>query len=495
MEQDLERRSKGKAGKFIKRAFICLLAAGCIFGVLTAMWWYGFFLPTWIDWQELETDYEGGYVVLKDRKLTLYSDESCTEALWSTEKDWFVQDLVIKDMNRDGIEELVALVWKHGSYGKHMPFWETKNDKRLMQHIFIFTYEEKRDSKIRNLWMSSEIAKDLTGIASGRKDRLILSRQNGDVKIWRWMDFGLKSAEPPKESKISILCAGDNLIHLPLLGSDRSHVGLYEDVAPMIQEADIAAVNLETILVDKPDLVSDYPKFGTPMVIGEELVEAGFDVVNLANNHVLDKNTYGVNNTIGFFTEKEIPTFGACSEEEYTDDLKDRVIFTESQGIKVAFLGFTYGTNGLPMPKDCPHLVEKFEDRERLVRELDFARARADVVVVYAHWGEEYTTYPTAEQRELARLFADHHVDVVIGSHPHVLQECEVLKDGDHETYVYYSLGNFVHHQDKEGTKVGGLAKFSVTKSEDGTVTIGDYDLIRVEPVKTDAGYRVREVE
>ena len=378
--------------------------------------------PDWVTWNEGSTDFADGYAVLKDRKIRLYSDASCETVRWSGDEDWSVQDMMVKDVDRDGAEELILLVWKHGSYGDSKPFWVKENDDRLRQHIFIYSYDLSREARVKAIWMSSEISFDITSIEPGRGDSLILSVKDEGDHLWSWEGFGIKYNKEAEDSEVRLLLAGDNLIHLPLLGYDRSGAALYSEIAPVIREADLAAVNLETILVSSQGQVSDYPRFGTPQVIGEALADAGFDVVNLANNHVLDKGPGAVEGTISFFRDKDIPCFGATAGAEDTGSYKDGVTILEKNGIKVAFLGYTYGMNGMKCPKDHPHMVETFDDEERMIRQIDYARGRADVVVVYAHWGEEYETEPSEDEIRLAKFFAEQKVDVVIGSHPHVLQ-------------------------------------------------------------------------
>lgn len=450
-------------------------------------------IPSWVEWQSAATDFADGFAVLKDRKATLYSDASCESVLWTGDEDWSVQNMVVKDLDLDGAEEIIFVVWKHGSFGTSKPFWIKENDNRLKQHIFIYSYELERPSRLRAIWMSSELSFEIDSIASGMNEYLLLNVRNRKPQFWRWKGFGIKYVGDAGASELRLLCAGDNLIHLPLLEQDRSGAALYEKIAPTIREADIAAINLETILVEDDGAVSDYPRFGTPLAVGGSLANAGFDVANLANNHVLDKGGYGIDTTIRFLKEQGIACFGAAQTTGYTGSYKDSVAFVEKNGIKIAFLGFTYGTNGLECPAEFPHMVEVLNDRERMIRQIEYARGRADVVVVYAHWGLEYDTEPNSTQRALAKFFAEHQVDIVIGSHPHVLQEYEVVEapDGSHKTLVYYSLGNFISGQNREGTRDGGLADITIEKDADGTVRIREYSMQKTKTIASEDGYWV----
>ena len=460
------------------------MAVIVIITAFVLLWWYGFFIPGWVDWKECSTDYGNGYAVVKDRSLTLYEDDRCENIFFKSPKDSFVQDVLIKDIDMDGNEELIMLVWKHGSFGKHMPFWVKKNDKALKQHIFIYRYDDNRDDRLKPVWMSSQIDYDIRSIASGINDRIIVTDTKGESNQWMWRDFGLKLAGRSIDQDISLVCAGDNLIHLSLLNKTDDPSGLYDEIREDVKNADIAVLNQETILVDDMGAVSDYPRFGSPLSIGEAVADAGFDVINLANNHALDKGAYGLNTTIDFFESKGIECIGAGRCYDYNDNAASRIRYIEKEGIRVAFLGFTYGTNGQPQPDNCPHAIETYDYEKRLTFELDHARKRADAVVVYVHWGDEYETVIDEKQRELANLFCEHGVDIVIGTHPHVIQEYELIKNNDHQMLVYYSLGNLISGQVREGTDIGGLARISLHKDADGQISIKDYDLKEIKAVR-----------
>lgn len=164
-------------------AVAILVVAACL------LWWYGFFLPRWIKWEKEEAAFEALNVTLKGRKVIIRDNNT---VLWETQADWFVQDMLVKDINRDGADELILLVWKHGSYGDRMPFWEEKNDKELHQHIFIYKYDPKKENKVRPLWMSSQILYEIESISSGKDSFLDVTDHEGTTRTWIWQDFGLK---------------------------------------------------------------------------------------------------------------------------------------------------------------------------------------------------------------------------------------------------------------------------------------------------------------
>lgn len=503
------------------------------------LWWYGAFLPRWITWEEREFSYEGCEVILKNRTLRVVKTDSeeagdrhpfrkrdQTELIWKTSADWQVQDVLVMDIDRDQQEELVLLVWKHGSYGRHLPIWEEKNDIRLEQHIFIYRlqkntkYEDEEDIRAQDetaaegksgeqntntdvmkpVWMSSSLGKNIRSIARGKKESLILNPycETGISTLWVWKDFGLKYAGESKEQQAQVVCAGDNLIHLSLLAAEQKKLrdgevsagnlydSFYDSVRDKLQNADLAAVNQETIFVADHKRVSDYPRFGTPTEVGDAMVRAGFNLITLANNHALDQGVYGIDTTTAFWEEKGISYVGAQSTKSYSEEAQTAVQFMEINGIRFAFAAYTYGTNGMPEPEGYPHLVEKLGDEDRMHRQLSYARSRADVVMVFVHWGTEYDTEIDDRQEYYRDFFYREGVDAVIGTHPHVVQKWEIVenngtayaadavgwkKDSEqHKMLVYYSLGNLISAQTNEECKTGGLAEFTVVKKADGSI-------------------------
>lgn len=479
---------KTKIGKILQEKlhhrrvchWVCLGIIAVVIGItaIFLLWWKGCLLPRWIVWEEKSFPYEDARVTLEKGRLEL-------EGLWRTPWDWSVQDVLCDDINGDGKEELVLLVWKHGSYGKHLPFWVKHNDIRLEQHVFIYQWEESRENKLRALWMSSALGMEVQSIASAPHHQLLITGRDGVGNLWQWQQFGLKYVGEAKEQRVTFLCAGDNLIHPQLLRhGTKDYSYLYEQIKEEVQQADFASINQETIFVKDRGLVSGFPRFGTPIQVGDAIIDAGFNIVTLANNHVLDKGSYGVDVTARFYEEKGITYLGAHPTFQEDTEPQDTVTFVEKNGLRIALLNYTYGTNGQPMPEGYPHMVERLEDRERMDIQLETARTQADAVVVFVHWGTEYDAEPDEQQEEYTRYFLEKGVDVVVGTHPHVVQPYEIVQDDNgHEMLVYYSLGNLVSAQEPEECKTGGLAKFALVKKEEGSVSIEDYSL---EPVTID---------
>ena len=467
---------KGK--KLIKEHIAIIAAVIVIITAFILLWWYCAFLPSWIKWKTFSTDYGEGFIKLDGKHLCIYDRSDDDTAVWRSKDDMAVQSVIIKDIDRDGFEELIMLVWKHGNYGEHRPFWVKNNDIALNQHIFIYKYDKSREMRLRPVWMSSQLEYEVLSIASGEADTLIVTDRQNRSRVWRWEGFGLKLLGDSKDRDIDVVCAGDNLIHQSLLDGSDDYSYLYNDISVKIKEADIAMINQETILVDDPGAVSDYPRFGTPLSVGRALIDAGFNLICLANNHAYDKGMYGIETTVSFFEENDIKHVGVHAGKKTVQKPKDAITWIDAGGIRIAVLAFTDSLNGMALPSDNPYAVETLKDEKRVTDALDHARARADAVVVYVHWGEEYETIPNERQQYLAKLFSTHGADVIVGCHPHVIQQTDVITEEEtgHETIIYYSLGNFMSAQDREECRKGNLAVFTVKKSQDGKTSIDSYD-------------------
>lgn len=273
---------------------------------------------------------------------------------------------------------------------------------------------------------------------------------------------------------------GDDIIYNTIYWQAQKRTGkagqynfapVYEHVAADIANADIAMVNQETPLASKVAAVSSYPQFNSPTAVGDELVSMGFDVINHANNHVLDQGEKGLLATLSYWSEKpNIVVTGIRADKTKAEDIP----VVMKNGIKFAFLGYTQMTNGLSLPKDSSASIYYTSDEMTMKKQITEAKAKADVVVISVHWGVEYTNKPNESQKKLAKKMSDWGADIIIGTHPHVIQPVETItaKDG-HQTLVYYSLGNFLAHQNTIDTMLGGMADIKVKKDGDsGKVTI-----------------------
>lgn len=298
-----------------------------------------------------------------------------------------------------------------------------------------------------------------------------------ESSLMRWGDFELKeynkaAAGLREENSVTLLAVGDNLIHIEVVQSGLQKDGsynydhLYDEIKDEIMAADIAVVNQETILGGKALTYSGYPAFNSPTEIGDALVAAGFDVILHATNHTMDKGLQGVLNTLEFWDRyPDITVLGINKSKED----RDRIPVIEKNGIKIAMLNYTYGLNGYKVPGDKPYLVNML-DKKQMEKDIKKARREADFVIVFPHWGTEYVYEPVQSQKDLTEFFYNLKVDLVIGTHPHVLQPVEwVTSDPDHRMLVYYSLGNFLSYQKEAPRMLGAMAHVTITKDGDGT--------------------------
>ncbi len=289
------------------------------------------------------------------------------------------------------------------------------------------------------------------------------------------------SVAPPKPVvyTATVGAVGDNLIHGSIFlqaqqraggkGYDFSYV--YKNLASDLANYDLLWINQETLINDK-FAPSHYPMFSTPKEMGPELYKLGFRVFSLSNNHVYDKGAGGIAATRAFW--KTMPA-DVVTTGLYDNGGDSLIPLYQKNGIKFAFLSYTEMTNGLPTPKDAEARVIYTKEEELMQKQIKEACTLADVVVVAPHWGVEGSFTPTEAQKELARKFSAWGADVILGSHPHVLQPIEVITDpaSGRQTTIIYSLGNFVSAQSDAGNMISGLFSFKATKTE-GKTTISD---------------------
>lgn len=281
--------------------------------------------------------------------------------------------------------------------------------------------------------------------------------------------------EPVETARISFLAAGDNVIH-PCIYIDAKRRAdestreynfkpMYADVADFIAGFDLAFINQETLMGGAELGYSGYPNFNSPQDLGLDLIELGFDIVSIANNHMCDKGVKGLAGTIDFWKSQDIMMIGGYENAE--DYETPRII--ELEGIKIALLSYTYGTNGHTLPASS-ELVVPYIDDETIVRQCAAANEAADFVIVSVHWGNENQYEPSEEQKHTAKLLAENGVDVIIGHHPHVLQPIEWIETDAGETLCIYSLGNLVSAMQYWQNMVGGFFTFDIVVMSDGEV-------------------------
>ena len=296
---------------------------------------------------------------------------------------------------------------------------------------------------------------------------------------------GNKNENKEETYKVSMVMVGDNLIHSSIYNEANRNAN-YDgyDFKPMItmikdkvKGYDLAYYNQETILGGSEIGLSDYPTFNSPYEAGDAMLDAGFNIVSLATNHTIDRGEKAVLNSCEYWeTKSDVLTAGSyCSEED-----RNEVKVMEKNNITYTMLNYTYGTNGIAIPNGKDYLVnvwpmdynadygEGYEAFKETVREdIERVRDKVDVLIVAMHWGVEYTHTPTKYQKDAAEFLASLGVDIVIGTHPHVVQPVEWIDD----TIVFYSLGNFISAQeqsDNYNKMVGLMSSLDITKTVKG---------------------------
>lgn len=293
------------------------------------------------------------------------------------------------------------------------------------------------------------------------------------------------------ESRASFVAVGDNLIHSAVYRTAANHAEngkaydfhyCYQYVEDMIRQADLAFVNQETVICgDGYEITGSNLNFNSPTELGDDLIDIGFDIIGMANNHVLDKGSTGMSDCLDYWDSQVERHPGLLVLGAYRDyqDMYDYRI-TEVNGITVGILAYTEHTNGYSLPGDSEMRIPYTWDTELMekqVRELD---AMVDCVVVSAHWGVEDTHVVPDAVKNLSQNLIDWGADVIIGTGPHTLESMEYLTRPDGSRgFVYYSLGNFISGQTDNFNMVGGMARFNIVK-RGGVTTIEDPGLTPV---------------
>ncbi|MFS0823492.1 CapA family protein [Bacillus sp. 1P02SD] len=282
----------------------------------------------------------------------------------------------------------------------------------------------------------------------------------------------------PFTTSMTLAAIGDILIHSIVY--DDAKTGNGYDFKPMIanvkgllENADLTIANQETIVGGTEIGLSTYPSFNSPFEVADAFKDAGVDIVSIANNHTLDRGEKAIISATNYLNKIGMEYTGGYQNPE--DKSKIRVL--NRNGISIAFLSYTYGTNGIPVPNGKDYLVNLI-DMELIKKEIKAAKEVADVVSVSMHWGNEYQLYPNDYQKQLAQQLADEGVDIIIGHHPHVLQPMDWItgKNGN-QTFVVYSLGNFLSGQMWDYKDIGGVLQVEIVKE----VKSKDETIIRVQ--------------
>ena len=306
----------------------------------------------------------------------------------------------------------------------------------------------------------------------------------------------------------TMITAGDNLIHSSIYNEANRNANydgydfkpMYELIKPIVSTYDIAYYNQETILGGSEVGLTDYPTFNSPYEVGDAMIDAGFNLVSLATNHTLDSGTDAVINSRNYWNEQEgVLAVGSYSSEEERNEVQIQTV----NNITYTMLNYTYGTNGIPVPDGKDYLVnvwptdldrnnpasdtEYQEYKNQVQEDIERVRDKVDVLIVAMHWGVEYTHEPTEYEKDMAQFLADNGVDIIVGTHPHVVQPVTWIDD----TLVIYSLGNLISAQYQNQSTctnykctVGLMTGFTITKT-----VKGDTKEIKIDNVSNELIY------
>jgi poly-gamma-glutamate capsule biosynthesis protein CapA/YwtB (metallophosphatase superfamily) len=309
--------------------------------------------------------------------------------------------------------------------------------------------------------------------------------------------------EPERYTKQATLTAvGDIMMHLPQTYSgyhseDRTYNfdSFFSEVSERLSAGNWVIGNLETPLVDEdPRGYTGFPEFNAPPELADALKKAGFNILTTANNHSLDRRERGVLRTLEHVKERDIAAIGTAATPE--DAAYIHVVTHED--IAMAFLAYTYGTNGIPIPEGKDHLVNLI-DEQKIIADIQRAKElQPDLITVSLHFGNEYQSKPTDAQQQLAHALIRAGADIILGSHPHVLQPYEWvevdLEDGtSKQGIIIYSMGNFVSNQDRSRnnnhpTEIGVIFEIDIRKQfPEGQVELTE---VRATPTYVDKGLK-----
>ena len=298
-----------------------------------------------------------------------------------------------------------------------------------------------------------------------------------------------ESTESKPDKVVHVVAAGDNLIHYSVYKNAEALAGgvgydfkpMYSEVKYLVQDADLAILNQETV-ISKSNPVRGAEGglllFNSPPEVADAVIDLGFNVITMANNHLLDMGTDGLEESINFWNEKakenDLTVLGAYLNEEDANNIRIR----EVNGVKVAFLAYAHHINGFDsLLDDVPLRVIKNEEEDVIERQIKEADEMADVVIVSAHWGEDDTTVVTEDRIELANKMVDWGADVILGCHTHTAETMEwIERDDGTKGFVYYSMGNFICAQTDNFNVVGEMPDFDI-------VIDGETNELRLENV------------
>ncbi len=299
--------------------------------------------------------------------------------------------------------------------------------------------------------------------------------------LWPFFLFSQEQKDSIPPQRLNIIFGGDLMSHGPQIQAafnDSTQTYHYEQnfswIAPLFKQHDLAILNLETTLGVKP--YSGYPAFSAPPALAVAAKKAGINMFVTANNHSCDKGKRGIVKTLDILDRLDLKHLGTYRHKKEKDSLFPYL--TEVNGIKIVWLNYTYGTNGIPTP--FPTQVNRI-DKKDIARDVAKAKNyKPDIIIAFLHWGTQYRPSPDLQQKDLEKYLHSLGVKYIIGSHPHVIQPIEWKKNsGADETFTVFSLGNFLSNQRKFPRDGSILVSLELTKNKHQT-TISKLDIIPI---------------
>lgn len=287
--------------------------------------------------------------------------------------------------------------------------------------------------------------------------------------------------EEPKFSSINILAVGDIMFHSPQYRAafnketnSYDFTPTFRHVKRYVEEADIALGNFETVTAGEGVSFSGFPRFNTPKESLLALKETGFDILSTANNHCIDQGKKGLISTIDNINEYKMKNIGTYKEPG------DNILIEEREGIKIGFLSYTYGLNGLDSllkAEELAYMVNRI-DEEKIKEDIEKLKSLdVDLITVFIHWGNEYQREPSTYQLELGSKMVEWGANIILGSHPHVIQKSQIINKDGKDNFIIYSMGNFLSNQRKETmnnpyTEDGVMINLEIEKNLNSNETI-----------------------
>ena len=275
---------------------------------------------------------------------------------------------------------------------------------------------------------------------------------------------------------------------------------VYDDIKDYTSSADITIGSLETTFAGEDMGYSNYPVFNSPDSLATGLKDIGVDVISLAGNHALDYGYSGICRTIDVLDNVGISHLGTYKSAED----QNKILIKDVKGVKIAFINYTYGTNGIPVPSDKPYCLNLI-DKDLISKQIKQAKEQnVDMIVACMHWGTEYKTSANDEQKELADFLFKSGVDIILGNHPHVLEPMEnktiTLDDGStKDVFVVYALGNFTADQRAEITRDSAILNLDITKDSDGKILINKVSYVPIYMYKNSSAkvhkFKILDIE